>query len=70
METLENKNTFDETTRNKIKFITFIITQFARAYKMNNLIMLLVFYDSIKYLPQNNKPLPTVAYVERYNVGE
>ena len=35
MELTVNKNDLDEETRNKIKFITFIIPQFARAYKMN-----------------------------------
>jgi hypothetical protein len=34
METVLNKKTLDEETSNKVKFITFIIPQFARAYKM------------------------------------
>jgi hypothetical protein len=35
MEALPKKRTLDEETRNKVKFITFIIPQFARAYKMH-----------------------------------
>ena len=32
---VEKKNELDEETRNKVRFVTFIIHQFARAYKMN-----------------------------------
>jgi hypothetical protein len=35
METVLEKRTLDEETRDKVKFITFIIPQFARAFKMN-----------------------------------
>ncbi|MDR3184144.1 MAG: DUF3791 domain-containing protein [Prevotellaceae bacterium] len=35
MEAVSEKRTLDEETRNKVKFITFIIPQFARAYKMD-----------------------------------
>ena len=35
MEILEQKSELDEETRNRVRFITFIITMFARAYKMN-----------------------------------
>jgi hypothetical protein len=32
---IEKKNVLDEETRNKVGFITFMIHQFARAYKMD-----------------------------------
>jgi hypothetical protein len=34
---IEKKNVLDDETRNKVKFITFMIHYFARAYKMNKL---------------------------------
>jgi hypothetical protein len=35
MEMVRKNKALDEEIRNKVKFITFIIPQFARAYKMN-----------------------------------
>ena len=35
MESLQQKIELDEETQNKVRFITFTITMFARAYKMN-----------------------------------
>jgi len=35
MKTLQQKQELDEETRSKIRYYTFIITLFARAYKMN-----------------------------------
>jgi len=35
MEVLQQKCELDQETRSKVRFITFIITMFARAYKMN-----------------------------------
>ena len=35
METIQQKNELDRETQSKVRFITFIITMFARAYKMN-----------------------------------
>jgi len=35
MEVLHQKYELDEETRNRVRFITFIITLFSRAYKMN-----------------------------------
>ena len=34
---IEKKNVLDKETRNKVKFITFMIHYFARSYKMNKL---------------------------------
>jgi len=35
METIQYKCELDSETKSKVRFITFIITMFARAYKMN-----------------------------------
>ena len=35
MEALEQKRKLDRETQNKVAFMTFILTKFARAYKMN-----------------------------------
>jgi len=35
MEALQQKHELDEETRNRIRFITFMITMFSRAYKMS-----------------------------------
>jgi len=35
MEALQQKCELDQETRSKVRFITFIITMFSRAYKMN-----------------------------------
>jgi len=35
MEALQQKSGLDQETRSKVRFITFIITMFSRAYKMN-----------------------------------
>ena len=40
---VEKKNTLDEETRNKVRFITFMIHYFARSYKMDK-------YDAYIYL--------------------
>jgi hypothetical protein len=35
MDALQQKRELDEETRNRVRFITFIITMFSRTYKMN-----------------------------------
>jgi hypothetical protein len=35
MERLEQKRVLDRETQNKVAFMTFMVTKFARAYKMN-----------------------------------
>jgi len=52
MEDLQQKYELDEDTKNKVRFITFIITMFARAYKMNkqNAYIYLEKYGGLDYL--------------------
>jgi hypothetical protein len=52
MEALQKKRKLDEETRNKVCFITFIITMFARAYKMNKqqAFLYLEKYGGLDYL--------------------
>ena len=52
MEALQQKHVLDEETQSKVRFITFIITMFARAYKMNkqNAYLYLEKYNGLDYL--------------------
>ena len=52
MEALQQKSELDRETQNKMLFIAFIITKFARAYKMSNpnAYMYLKKYGGLDYL--------------------
>ena len=52
MEATAKKNSLDKETHNKMQFVTFIIPQFARAYKMNkqNAYFYLKKYGGLDYL--------------------
>jgi hypothetical protein len=52
MEALAQKRELDEETQSKVRFITFIITMFARAYKMNkqDAYLYLAKYGGLDYL--------------------
>jgi hypothetical protein len=52
METLSEKRELDRETQNKVSFMSFIITKFARAYKMNSqqAYLYLKKYGGIDYL--------------------
>jgi hypothetical protein len=52
MEVIQQKQELDQETRHRVKFYTFIITMFARAYKMNKpqAYLYLEKYGGLNYL--------------------